>query len=85
MWEQRVHTDFVLRFQEHEFGLAVFERDGIVGLDFNAPERFAIPGDSVAYGNIISRVQQRAACAYDGQRGFHARKLYDAWKSCLPF
>ncbi len=78
MWEQRVHTDFVLGLEEHEFGFAVFERDGIIRLDFNAPERFAIPGDSVAYGNIISRVQQRAACDSDGKRGFHGRKLYDA-------
>ncbi len=48
MWEQRVHTDFVLGSEEHEFGLAVFERDGIVGLDFYAPEWLAAPGDPVA-------------------------------------
>ncbi len=76
--EQRVNANLVVGLEEHEFGLAVFERNGIIGLDFYASEGLTPPGDSVAHGNIVSRVQQGAARDHDGNRGFHARKLYDA-------
>lgn len=49
VWEKRVDTHLVLRLQEHELGLAVFERDCVVGLDFDTSERVSASGDAVAH------------------------------------
>ena len=74
--EQGVDAHLILRLQEHELGLAVFERDGIVRLDLYVSKRLAVSGHPVAQRNVIACVQERAACDHEDKHGLHVDKLY---------
>jgi hypothetical protein len=72
MGKQGADADLVLRGQEHELGLAVFERDSIVGLDFHRPQRIAAPWDAVPNGSVVTCIYQRAGHQHGDKCGLHA-------------
>ena len=71
MRKQGADANLVLRLLEHELGLAAFERDGIVGLDFHRCEGIAAPGNAVPHRGVIPRVEQRAEHEHGDKRSFH--------------
>jgi len=77
--KQGTHAHLVLRIQEHELCLAVFERHRVVGLDLHRSHRIAAAENAVAHDSVIPSIEQCTEYEHGDKRGFHVqRRLYAA-------
>ena len=72
MGKQGADARPVLGVEENELGLAVFERDSVVGLDLHRSERVATSGKGTSHQRVIARIEQRAECDHGDKRSFHS-------------